>query len=403
MAEAQGIRDDERLRRLEAVTDAALSKLAVSDLLDELLDRVRELLGVDTAVILLLDEHARQLVATAAKGLEEEVRQGFRVSIGRGFAGRIAQTRQPITIAEVTPADVVNPILLDKGIRSLLGVPMLAGGDVVGVLHVGSLTPRDFTADDVHLLQLVADRASLAGQIRSNKLDQAAALALQRSLLPTQLPDVPGVDMAARYVPGHDFGIGGDWYDVFTLPSGWLGAVIGDVSGHGLRSAVVMGRVRSALRAYALICDDPAQALALLDRKVHHFETGNLTTALYAMISPDRRAIHISLAGHLRPVLAAPGEPAVLPEIPVGPPLGIGRPAPVRATTVIDFPPGAVLVCYTDGLVERRGELIDLGIERLVAAVQPDSAEAVCTRIMASTDAEQPTDDIAVLAIRRDP
>ena len=403
MAEAQGIRDDERLRRLEAVTDAALSKLAVSDLLDELLDRVRELLGVDTAVILLLDEHARQLVATAAKGLEEEVRQGFRVSIGRGFAGRIAQTRQPITIAEVTPADVVNPILLDKGIRSLLGVPMLAGGDVVGVLHVGSLTPRDFTADDVHLLQLVADRASLAGQIRSNKLDQAAALALQRSLLPTQLPDVPGVDMAARYVPGHDFGIGGDWYDVFTLPSGWLGAVIGDVSGHGLRSAVVMGRVRSALRAYALICDDPAQALALLDRKVHHFETGNLTTALYAMISPDRRAIHISLAGHLRPVLAAPGQPAVLPEIPVGPPLGIGRPAPVRATTVIDFPPGAVLVCYTDGLVERRGELIDLGIERLVAAVQPDSAEAVCTRIMASTDAEQPTDDIAVLAIRRDP
>ena len=403
MAEAQGIRDDERLRRLEAVTDAALSKLAVSDLLDELLDRVRELLGVDTAVILLLDEHARQLVATAAKGLEEEVRQGFRVSIGRGFAGRIAQTRQPITIAEVTPADVVNPILLDKGIRSLLGVPMLAGGDVVGVLHVGSLTPRDFTADDVHLLQLVADRASLAGQIRSNKLDQAAALALQRSLLPTQLPDVPGVDMAARYVPGHDFGIGGDWYDVFTLPSGWLGAVIGDVSGHGLRSAVVMGRVRSALRAYALICDDPAQALALLDRKVHHFETGNLTTALYAMISPDRRAIHISLAGHLRPVLAAPGEPAVLPEIPVGPPLGIGRPAPVRATTVIDFPPGAVLVCYTDGLVERRGELIDLGIERLVAAIQPDSAEAVCTRIMASTDAEQPTDDIAVLAIRRDP
>jgi sigma-B regulation protein RsbU (phosphoserine phosphatase) len=403
VAEAQGIRDDERLRRLEAVTDAALSKLAVSDLLDELLDRVRELLGVDTAVILLLDEHARQLVATAAKGLEEEVRQGFRVSIGRGFAGRIAQTRQPITIADVTPADVVNPVLLDKGIRSLLGVPMLAGGDVVGVLHVGSLTPRDFTADDVHLLQLVADRASLAGQIRSNKLDQAAALALQRSLLPTQLPDVPGVDMAARYVPGHDFGIGGDWYDVFTLPSGWLGAVLGDVSGHGLRSAVVMGRVRSALRAYALICDDPAQALALLDRKVHHFETGNLTTALYAMISPDRRAIHISLAGHLRPVLAAPGEPAVLPEIPVGPPLGIGRPAPVRTTTVIDFPPGAVLVCYTDGLVERRGEIIDLGIERLVAAIQPDSAEAVCMRIMASADAEQPTDDIAVLAIRRDP
>jgi sigma-B regulation protein RsbU (phosphoserine phosphatase) len=401
VSETEGIKDVERLRRFEAVTDTALSRLAVADLLDELLDRVRDLLAVDTAAILLVDAHARQLVATAAKGLEEEVRQGFRLSIGRGFAGRVAHTRQPIAIADVTADDVVNPILLDRGIRSLLGVPMFADNDVVGVLHIGSLTHREFTTDDVHLLQLVADRASLAGQIRSNKLDQAAALALQRSLLPTSLPGVPGVDMAARYVPGHDFGIGGDWYDVFTLPSGWLGVVIGDVSGHGLGSAVVMGRVRSALRAYALICDDPAEALTLLDRMVHHFETGNLTTALYGMISPDRSAIHISLAGHLPPVLAVPGRPAVVPKITVGPPLGIGRPPTGRVTTVLDFPPGAVLVCYTDGLVEHRGEIIDVGIERLTAAIQPDSAEAVCNAIMANTGTERPTDDIALLVVRR--
>ena len=403
MPDAEDINDNERLRRLEAVTDTALSRLAVADLLDELLDRVRDLLGVDTAAILLVDVHARQLVATAAKGLEEEVRQGFRVSIGRGFAGRIAQTRQPLAIAAVTPDDVVNPILLELGIRSLLGVPMMVDGEVVGVLHVGSLTAREFTPDDLHLLQLVADRASLAGQIRSNKLDQAAALALQRSLLPTSLPGVPGVDMAARYVPGHHFGIGGDWYDVFTLPSGWLGVVIGDVSGHGLGSAVVMGRVRSALRAYALICDDPAEALTLLDRKVHHFETGNLTTALYGMISPDRSTIHISLAGHLPPIMSAPGRPAFVPEIAVGPPLGIGRPAAVRSTTVLDFPLGGVLVCYTDGLVEHRGEIIDVGIKRLATAIQPDAADAVCTAIMASTGTDQPTDDIAVLVVRRPP
>jgi sigma-B regulation protein RsbU (phosphoserine phosphatase) len=297
----------------------------------------------------------------------------------------------------------VNTILLDKGIRSLLGVPMVAGGDVVGVLHVGTRTRRRFTDDDVHLLQLVADRASLAGQIRSSKIDQAAALALQRSLLPTRLPEVSGVDMAARYVPGHAFGIGGDWYDVFTLPSGWLGVVIGDVSGHGLSSAVVMGRIRSALRAYALICDDPAQALTMLDRKVHHFEAGNMTTALYAMISPDRATIKVSLAGHLRPVLAVPGQVAVLPELPVDPPLGIGRRGGMRRTTSIDFAPGAVVVCYTDGLVERRGQLIDVGLERLLAAVDPDPAETVCMKVMASADVEQPTDDIAVLTIRRLP
>src|SRR6185369_16514617 len=101
----------------------------------------------------------------------------------------------------------------------------------------------------------------------------------------------------------------------FTLPSGWLGVVIGDVSGHGLASAVVMGRVRSALRAYALITEDPAEALTLLDRKVRHFEAGSLTTAMYALISPDRSVAHISTAGHLPPVLAVPGRPARMLEL----------------------------------------------------------------------------------------
>jgi sigma-B regulation protein RsbU (phosphoserine phosphatase) len=390
---------DERLRRMEALTDAALSHLDVNDLLDELLDRVRQVLRVDTAAILLLDVHAQQLVATAAKGLEEEVRKGFRISVGRGFAGRIARDKQPVILDNVTAAEVVNPILLDIGIRSLLGVPMFAGGEVIGVLHVGCLKPHRFTDDDVRLLQLAADRASLASQARAGSIDRTAALALQRSLLPTHLPDAPGVDMAARYVPGHDAGVGGDWYDVFTHPSGWLGIVIGDVSGHGLRSAVVMGRLRSALRAYALVSDDPATVLTLLDRKIHHFEAGNLATVLYAMISPDRATIRMSLAGHLQPVLAAPGQPADTLNIPVDLPLGLGPRQPARRQTEVALPSEAVLICYTDGLVERRGEIIDVGIERLCSAVEPGPAEAVCARIMATLAAEQANDDIALLTI----
>ncbi|MFF3868264.1 PP2C family protein-serine/threonine phosphatase [Micromonospora sp. NPDC001898] len=390
---------DERLRRIEAVADAALSQLGVTDFLDELLDRVREVLGVDTAAILLLDVHAQQLVATAAKGLEEEVRRGVRISVGSGFAGRIARDRHPVTLDNVASGDVVSPILFGKGVRSLLGVPMFAGGEVIGVLHVGCLTPRRFTDDDVKLLQLAGERASLASQAGAGNMDRAAALALQRSLLPTHLPDAPGVDMAARYVPGHDAGVGGDWYDVFTLPSGWLGVVIGDVSGHGLRSAVVMGRLRSALRAYALVCDDPASALTLLDRKVHHFETGNLATVLYAMISPDRTTIRLSLAGHLQPILAAPGRPARVLNNPVDLPLGTGPRQPARRYTEVAFPPEAALICYTDGLVERRGEVIDVGIQRLCSAVEPGPAESVCARIMITLAVEQATDDIALLAI----
>ncbi|WP_030437360.1 PP2C family protein-serine/threonine phosphatase [Actinoplanes subtropicus] len=399
--DVDSVRTDERLRRLEAVTDATLSRLDASDLLDELLDRVRDLLGADTAAILLLDPHSGQLVATAAKGIEEEVRRGVRIAIGRGFAGRVAETRRPLILPEVTADDVVNPILLDLGIRSLLGVPIMAAGEVIGVLHIGSLHPREFTQDDVQLLELAADRAGTAGQIRNQKLEQATALALQRSLLPTTLPRLPGVELAARYVPGHAFGIGGDWYDVFTLPSGWLGVVIGDVSGHGLASAVVMGRVRSALRAYTLITDDPAEALTLLDRKVRHFEAGSMTTAMYALISPDRSTVRVSTAGHLPPVLAAPGEPARVLELPADPPLGIDITRQPRRTTTVALPPGAVLAFYTDGLIERRGELIDDGIERLAQAITPAPAEQLCEKVMTTVGLDEPTDDVALLVVRR--
>ncbi|MEU1748155.1 PP2C family protein-serine/threonine phosphatase [Micromonospora arida] len=403
MADAEVVTNEERLRRIEAITDAALSGLNVAELLDELLERVRDLLKVDTATILLLDDHTGELVATAAKGLEEEVRRGFRIRVGRGFAGRVAATRAPVTIDNVTPDDVVNPILLATGVRALLGVPMLANGNLVGVLHVGSLAMRRFGPDDVQLLQLVADRASLAGQARAQVLDRQAALALQHSLLPGRLPDIPGLDLAARYVPGHDLGIGGDWYDVFTLPSGWLGAVIGDVSGHGLPSAVVMGRIRSALRAYALDSDDPATALTSLDRKIHHFEAGTLTTAVYALIAPDRTKVHLSSAGHLPPLLAVPGQPTQPVDLPVDRPLGVGRPSTSRRTTVLDLPPGAALVFYTDGLIERRSEVIDTGIERLADAVRSGPAEALCDHIMVTTADEHPNDDIALLVIRRQP
>jgi serine phosphatase RsbU (regulator of sigma subunit) len=393
---------DERLRRLEAVADAALSRLDVADLLDELIDRVRDLLDVDTVTILLLEAHAQELVATAARGLEDEVRRGSRIAVGQGFAGRVARSRRPLAIHDLTRADVVNPVLIESGVRSLLGVPILAGDDLLGVLHIGTRTARRFTAEDQHLLELVAERVSLAIRARSGNLDRTAAIALQHSLLPTHLPSAAGVQLAARYIPGHAAGVGGDWYDVFHLPSGWLGVVIGDVAGHGLRAAVVMGRIRSALRAYALVCDDPAEALTLLDRKVQHFEAGTLTTALYAMISPDRSSVVVSVAGHLRPLLAVPGEPTAIPAIPVDPPLGITQTGPARRRAELAFPPGAGLTLFTDGLVERRGRLLDQGIAELTAAVTPGPAERICAGILTALIPDH-HDDTALLVISRDP
>jgi len=152
----------ERLRRLQALTDAALAHLDLEQLLSSLLLRTRELLDVDTCAVLLLDAKVNELVARAAVGIEEEVERGVRIPVGRGFAGRVAAERRPIVLADVDHAEVLNPILREQGIKSLVGVPLLLGGDAIGVLHVVSLHEREFTEDEVELLQLAADRAALA-------------------------------------------------------------------------------------------------------------------------------------------------------------------------------------------------------------------------------------------------
>jgi signal transduction histidine kinase len=148
--------------RLQSVTDAALAHLELDGLLAELLQRIRAILDVDTCTILLLDDQTDELVARAAIGIEEEVVRGVRIPLGRGFAGRVAGERRPIFLPDVDHADVLNPLLREKGVKSLLGVPLLVEGQPIGVLHVGSLAAREFTQEEMDLLQLVADRAALA-------------------------------------------------------------------------------------------------------------------------------------------------------------------------------------------------------------------------------------------------
>src|SRR4029077_4060627 len=175
-----------------------LSHLAADDLLTALLRRVREILNADTAAVLLLDSSGRQLIAAAASALGEGVSQGVRIPVGRGFAGRIAAERRPVILDHVDHGKVLNPILYEKGLRSLAGVPLLVHGTVLGVLHVGTVHNRVFTPDDAALLQLAADRAATAVQSLQSREDHAAAIALQRSLVPSALPAARGVEVAAR-------------------------------------------------------------------------------------------------------------------------------------------------------------------------------------------------------------
>jgi sigma-B regulation protein RsbU (phosphoserine phosphatase) len=402
-----------RLRDIEAVADAALSRLDEQSLLKELLERVKKVLQADTAAVLLLDQPAGQLVATAASGIEEEVRQGVRVPLGTGFAGRVAASREPVILTTVDHTTVRNPLLVDRGIRSLLGVPLLVGGNVIGVLHVGSLSGRPFGQQDAELLQMAADRAALALHSLKSQDDALAAVALHRSLLPTALPAMPGLDLAARYVSGSGT-VGGDWYDVFVLPDGRLGVVVGDVAGSGLEAAVIMGRMRSALRAYVLEAPDPATALRMLDRKIQYFEPDAMATVLYGLYTPETGEFAVSLAGHLPPVLAARGERAGLLPVRPDPPIGTADDPPRRSATVF-IPPGALLCCFTDGLVERRDHSIDDGIGKLAAILDEQiavgldpggttepRAEDACAAVMRALVGNAPAlDDIAVLMLNR--
>jgi hypothetical protein len=155
------IRPEESLRDIQSISEACVPQRDDGDFLAKLLERSKDALAADTAALLLRDQASAYLRAAAADGLEDEVRQGVRVPVGRGFAGRIAARQQPLIIGRIDHTTVVNPILIAEGIRALMGVPLVVSGAVIGVLHVGSLTPRDFTGQDVELLRLIADRSAM--------------------------------------------------------------------------------------------------------------------------------------------------------------------------------------------------------------------------------------------------
>jgi GAF domain-containing protein/anti-sigma regulatory factor (Ser/Thr protein kinase) len=389
------------------LSDPMLSELGLESLLNELLDRAKEALNADTAAILILDESGKELVARAARGLEEEVEQGVRIPVGGGFAGRIAAERVPIFIGDVDHADILNPILREKGVRSLLGAPLIVDGRVIGVIHVGTLHPRVFDQEDAALLQIAAMRAGPAIE-RARLFDaldheHRSAVALQRSLLPERLPEVAGIDVAARYLPSIDE-VGGDWYDVIELPGGHVGLAIGDVAGHGVRAAALMGQLRTGLRAYALEGQPPGETLKRLDRLLQSIRGRGMATAAYALFALETGALRIASAGHPPPVIVSASGEARLMDVAASPPLGT-LPYPSHHEHEMQLGPGDTILMYTDGLIERRGEPLTTGLERLrVAASGTVAAEELCQRVMdALVPALGAPDDVALVALRSAP
>lgn len=274
-----------------------------------------------------------------------------------------------------------------------------------GVLRVGFAPGRGPTGADLAMLRDAADRVSLViRRAQLHEQEHRIAVELQRGLLPKRLPDVPGIEIAARTeAAGLETEVGGDWYDAFPLPDDRLGVVIGDVTGSGIRAASMMGQLRSVTRAFALADPAPSPAEVLTRVHLYHAKLGfeQLFTVLYVILDPGEGSVVWANAGHPPPVLrSATGDARLL----------YGSETMMTFTEVTyrdrhaTALPGDALLLYTDGLVERRGEAIDVGLRRLVAAVQasPSDPPGMCAHVMSTTtgQTDRSEDDVTAVVLR---
>lgn len=268
---------------------------------------------------------------------------------------------------ELPGVDDQPPSALEPG-RPLLCIPLVTRGAPLGVLTLSPPEER-WDADDAVMLIELTRRASIALEnARRFEHNRDIAETLQRALL-TDLPTTPGLHLAARYLPAtHGLNIGGDWYDAFRQPDGSLITVIGDVTGHGLRAAVMMSQLRTALRAYAVDGGSPGELLTHLHTFLHHLQPDLYATAVIARFHPDDPTLTWAAAGHPPPVLRTPDGQVHTLDAKPGAMLGIPLKQEIGDHTV-SLPPGSTLALYTDGLVERRAQGIDPGIRRLATAL----------------------------------
>ncbi|MCD2464644.1 MULTISPECIES: SpoIIE family protein phosphatase [unclassified Streptomyces] len=307
-------------------------------------------------------------------------------------------------------------------VQTTLVVPMVAHDTVVGLVQFSRTKGSESFGerDRALAVELAARAAVCIDNARLYRREHERALILQRSLLPPGDPEAAGLDIACRYLPGTAATeVGGDWFDVIELPGHRTALVIGDVMGRGLRAAVAMGELRTAVRTLAQLDLEPAEVLSHLDEIARglgapigaqqsrgHKSRGPelsevyLATCVYAVYDPVTRRCTFANAGHLPPVLVEPGEEALLLDVPPGMPLGVGG-EPFEEVEV-ELPEGALLALYTDGLVESRDHPLDEGLSAFRRALTDPARplEDVCDRVLNSLETGHGEDDIALLMAR---
>ncbi|WP_270886119.1 GAF domain-containing SpoIIE family protein phosphatase [Pedococcus sp. 5OH_020] len=325
----------------------------------------------------------------------------------------VMRTRKSELLAEITDDMLVAGardeellrIARDLNLRSSLTVPLIARDRLLGVMTwVAAESGRTYTADDVAFAEELAKRGAMAidnSELHSETL--AAARRLQHAVLPDHMPRVPGCDIAALYSPSGRTDIGGDFYDVIPLDDGRLALFVGDVMGRGVAAAAAMAQMRSAVRAYVALDPSPGVVVGRLDRMLLQYGGEQLVTLAYLLADTSEGLLTVTNAGHPPPVLLRRDGTGEQLENTDGSPLGVVPQR--RGEHVVPFRPGDTLLVFTDGLIERRGEDIDVGQQRLLEALallrQGDLDVALAQLVARVRDATR-DDDVAALCLRLD-
>ncbi|MCF3962158.1 SpoIIE family protein phosphatase [Streptomyces fuscigenes] len=301
-------------------------------------------------------------------------------------------------------------LVVNYGIRSMISVPLCTRNAVLGVANFWRTADTGaFEQEDLALAEELAARAAVCiDNARRYTREHGMAVALQRSLLPSGLPEQNALDVAYRYLPAQK-SVGGDWFDVIPLPGARVALVVGDVVGQGVQAAVTMGRLRTAVHVFAALDLPPDELLTHMDELADRIDRESTAeagqgiigaTCLYAVYDPVERRCTMARAGHLPPALVAPDGSVRFLDLPAGPPLGVGG-LPFETAEVV-VPEGSELVLYTDGLVEERGRDIDEGLADLagVLARTRGEPEDVCTAVLDELLGGRATDDTALLVAR---
>ncbi|MEV7521979.1 SpoIIE family protein phosphatase [Streptomyces sp. NPDC091371] len=344
--------------------------------------------------------------------------QTFQLPVGSVYEQVITDGRPMNLYVSDIPALITDPRAdALRGYLATLGsarmVPLVARGKVLGAVAVTRLRTREpFDEEDCVLIDELVARAALnIDNARMFTAQRRAALTLQRSLTNSALPRVTGLELTGRYLPASDHDVGGDWYDVIQLPGGRTGLVIGDVMGHGIHAAAVMGQLRTAVRTLARLDVPPDKMLRSLDAVVADLGEDEMATCVYAVHDPATGSCVIARAGHPPPAVVAADGTITFLDGPPGTPLGTG-PGPGSGPGTGEFPteqvllpPGTLLVLYTDGLIEARDRDLDQGLDQLAQALRGfrQPLEELCDGILARLLPVAPQDDVAVLLARTSP